>query len=148
MTSEYKTIQHRWFDEVWNQARVETIDELLDPDVIGHGLTDQRGNEIRGAEHFKSFYESFRGAFPDIQVIVEDTVSEGDKIVARCTVKATHTGDSIGLKATGKPVEFTGMCMMRVKDGKIAESWNSFDFLTMFQQLGAVGFPGKEPVQH
>ena len=143
MTNQYDTILHRWFDEVWNKARAQAIDEMLDPDVIGHGLADSSGNEVRGIEAFKSFYESFRQAFPDILVIVEDTVTEGDKIVARCAVKAIHTGEGLGVAASGKPVEFSGMCMVIVKDGTIVEFWNSFDFLTMMQQIGVVSLPGK-----
>jgi steroid delta-isomerase-like uncharacterized protein len=137
------TIEHRWFGEVWNKGRADAIDEMLSPDVVIHGLTDSNGNEVRGAEAFKSFYEGFRGAFPDIQVTVEDTVSEGDKIVARCTVRATHRGEGLGLAPTDKAVEFTGMCMLSMEGGKIVESWNSFDFLTMFQQIEAISFPGQ-----
>ena len=53
-------------------------------------------------------------------------------------MRATHTGEGIGITPTDKPVEFTGMTMVRVKDGKIVEAWNNFDFMAMFQQLGAL----------
>jgi predicted ester cyclase len=141
MSDQYATIMHRWFAEVWTKGRAEAIDEIADPGVINHGLADTSGKEVRGVEAFKAFHQSFRGAFPDIQVIVEDTVVEGDKIAARCLVRATHAGNDLGIEATGKPVEFTGMCMIRVKDGKIIESWNSFDFLTLMKQLEMVGPP-------
>ena len=141
MSDQYATIMHRWFAEVWTNGRAEAIDEILDPGVINHGLADTSGKEVSNAEGFKAFHQSFREAFPDIQVIVEDTVAEGDQIAARCLVKATHSGDGLGIKASGKPVEFTGMCMIRVKDGKIIESWNSFDFLTLMKQLEMVGPP-------
>jgi steroid delta-isomerase-like uncharacterized protein len=143
MTDRNDTIQHRWFEEVWNKGRADAIDQMLAPEIVGHGLVDSNGNEVRGVEAFKSFYESFREAFPDIKVTVEDTVAEGDKIVARCTVRATHTGEGLGVNPTNRPVEFTGMCMLRVKDGRIVESWNSFDFLTMMQQIGLVRQPGR-----
>ena len=143
MTSYYETILHRWFGEVWNKGQADAIDEMLAPDVIAHGLADPAGNEVRGVEQFKQFYESFRGAFPDIQVIVEDTVSEGDKIVGRCRVQGTHRGSGLGLAPTNRPVEFTGMCMMRVGEGKILEAWNSFDFMTMYQQLDVLSLTGK-----
>lgn len=142
MNDQNDTIQHRWFKEVWDKGRAEAIDEMMSPDAIGHGLVDESGNEIRGAEAFKSFYKSFRGAFPDIRVIVEDTVSEGDKIVARCTVRATHTGEGIGLAPTNQPVDITGLCMVRVEGGRIAESWNEFDFMKLYRQIGAL--PGVE----
>jgi len=138
MKPEYDNLAHRWFDEVWNKGRIEAIDEMLDCDGIAHGLADENGKEICGPEMFKPFFTNFRGAFPDIEITIEDTIVEGDKIAVRCSVRATHAGDGIGLAPTNKPVAFTGMCIMRTKDGKILEAWNNFDFMTMFQQLGTV----------
>ncbi len=114
---------------------------MLARDVVIYGLSDAEGREVRGVEAFKAFHEKFREAFPDIQVTVEDTVAEGDKIAALCTVRGTHGGEGIGLAPTKRAIEFTGMCMLRVVDGKIAEAWNSFDFLSLYQQLGAINLP-------
>ena len=129
------TILERWFEEVWNKGNESVIDEMLDPNVVGHGLVDADGKEVHTIPAFKAFYKQFRSAFPDIQVKVEDTVTEGDKTVVRCLVTATHRGHGLGKAPTNRPVQFTGMCMVRLKDGKIAESWNNFDFLAMQQQL-------------
>ncbi len=128
----------RWFEEVWNKGREEAVDEMFADDGVANGLVDDAGQPLRGPEGFKPFFRRFREAFPEIDVTVEDTVSEGDKVAARCTVRGSHRGDSLGLAATNKPVEFTGICIVRVRDGKIAEAWNSFDFMSMFQQLGAL----------
>lgn len=133
----YPTLQHRWFDEVWNQGLVESIDELLHPDVVGHGLVDKDGNEITGIEAFKAFYHSFRSAFPDIRIEVEATVSEGDMVVARCLVTATHAGEGFLCAPTNATVSFTGTCWARLVDGRIAESWNHFDFATLMAQVQA-----------
>lgn len=137
------TIQHRWFGQVWNEGRADVIDSMMCEDVVGHGLVDPDGNEVRGVDAFKGFYNSFRGAFPDIHIAIEDTVTEGDRIVALCRVTGTHKGEELGVAPTNTKVEFTGMCMMRIRDGKIAEAWNSFDFLSLFQQIGMVQMPRK-----
>jgi predicted ester cyclase len=50
-------------------------------------------------------------------------------------VTGVHTGEGIGKPPTGKPVKFTGMTMVRLRDGKIIESWNNFDFMTMYKQI-------------
>ncbi len=77
------------------------------------------------------------GAFPNIEVIVEDVIAEGDKVVARCSVRGKHTGESLGTPATQSDIEFTGIAIVRVgEDVKISEAWNNFDFLKMNQQLG------------
>jgi steroid delta-isomerase-like uncharacterized protein len=133
------TIAHEWFEQVWNQGRVDAIDRLFAEDGVAHGLADADGNELRGPAGYKPFFHAFREAFPDIQVIVEDTIVEGDKIAARCVVRGTHLGDSLGFAATRNRVEFTGMTFLRVRNGKIVEAWNNFDFATMNTQLGITG---------
>ena len=136
MTVDNKTLIHRWFEEVWNKGRADTIDELLADECVVHGLADASGNEVRGPAEFRAFHAQFREAFPEIVVTVEDAISEGDLVAARCSVSGKHKGDSLGFKATNAPVEFTGMSIVRVKDGKFVEGWNNFDFLKMYQQLG------------
>jgi steroid delta-isomerase-like uncharacterized protein len=141
MTTANRVIINRWFDEVWNKGNAAAIDELLAPDVKIHGLNDSAGDSVDGVEPFKIFHQNFRNAFPDIQVILDDVIAEGDKVVGRCTVRETHTGDGLGISPTNRAVEFTGICIVRVEDGKIKEAWNNFDFLAMFQQLGVNSFP-------
>ena len=128
---------HRWFDEVWNAQREDAVDEMFAEDGVGHGLGGP-GEEIRGPEAFKKFHRAFIAAYPDLKVLVEDTVVEGDKIAARCRVTGSHLGHGIGLAPTNQPVEFTGMVIVRVKDGKIIEAWNEFNFMEMYKQLGAL----------
>ena len=136
MPDDEMTIAHEWFEQVWNQGRVDAIDRLFAKDGVAHGLTDPDGNELRGPAGYKPFFHAFREAFPDIQVIVQDIIVEGDKIAARCVVRGTHLGDSLGFAATRNRVEFTGMTFLRVRNGKIVEAWNNFDFATMNTQLG------------
>ncbi len=64
-------------------------------------------------------------------------IAEGDKVAARCSVRDKHTGDHLGVAASNAPVEFTGITIARIKDGKIVEAWNNFDFMKMFQQIDA-----------
>jgi len=137
-TDDNKALIHRWFEEVWNKGRAEAIDEMFAADGIANGLSDEQGEPLRGPDAFRQFFYKVRTAFPDIEVVVEDTVAEGDKLAARCRVRATHQGDSLGIAATRKPVEFTGIALVRIENGKIVEAWNNFDFMSMFQQLGAI----------
>lgn len=134
----YPTIAHRWFGEVWNKGDTKVIDELLAPDIVAHGLLDANGNEVSNVERFKEFYRGFKATFPDIQVHVENAVSEGSQVVAYCRVVATHSGEGIGIAATNRRVEFVGTCWFALRDGKIAEVWNNFDFLNLYQQIGLV----------
>jgi predicted ester cyclase len=82
------------------------------------------------------FWRKFHSAFPDIVIDVERAVSQGDMVAVHCHLTAKHTGDDLGIQATHKPIDMWGMGMARVRDGKIVEAWNSYDFLTMYQQVG------------
>jgi steroid delta-isomerase-like uncharacterized protein len=143
MSEGYETLDNaslirRWFEEVWNKGREEAIDELFGEEGVAHGLADVADGKLRGPAGFKPFFRNFREAFPEMEVVVEDTVSEGDKVAARCVVRGRHGGDTLGFAATDRSVDFTGIAIVRIDDGKIVEAWNNFDFMTMFQQLGAL----------
>jgi steroid delta-isomerase-like uncharacterized protein len=138
MSEDNKALIRRWFKEVWNKGRAEAIDEMFAADGIANGLSDEKGEPLRGPDDFKTFFYKFRDAFPDIEVIVEDTIAEGDKVAARCVVRATHQGAGLGFAATQKPMEITGIAIVRIENGQIAEAWNNFDFMSMFRQLGAL----------
>jgi len=136
MSEENKAVLRRWFDEVWNNARADVIEELFDENGIAHGLSDDPSNPIRGPRDYRPFYEAFRQGFPNLKVIIEDMVAEGDKVAARCSVRGSHEGDFLGRAATQAPVEITGMTIVRIYNGKIVEAWNNFDFMTLYKQVG------------
>lgn len=133
-----KALLQRWFDEVWNKGRTEAIDEMFAADGIAHGLSGDAESPLTGSAGFKPFHETFRGAFPDIEVVVEDMIAEGDKVAARCSVRAKHSGDHLGIAASNAPVAFDGIAIVRIADGKIVEAWNNFDFMAMNKQIGAL----------
>ena len=133
-----KALMRRWFDEVWNKGRAEAIGEMFAADGVAHGLSDEPGKTLKGPPDFMPFHGVFRGAFPDIEVVVEDSIAEGDKVAVRCSVRGRHAGDHLGVAASNAPVEFTGMVIARIMNGKIVEAWNNFDFLAMNKQIGII----------
>jgi steroid delta-isomerase-like uncharacterized protein len=138
MSEENKALIRHWFAEVWNKGRAEAIAEMLAEEAVVHGLSDDAAKPLRGPGGFRPFHTQFREAFPDIEVVVEDQIAEGDMVATRCSVRGKHGGDSLGFAATKIPVDFTGVAITRIKDGKIVEAWNNFDFMRMYQQLGAI----------
>ena len=123
------------FEEVWNQKRVEKIDELVATDYIHH---DVLSPDQQGIDAYKQFVQLYRNAFPDIHFKIEDEIADGDRVVIRWTVTGTHNGDLPGLPRTGKAISVTGITIARLSDGKFVEAWNNWDALGMMQQLGAV----------
>ena len=136
MSEANKALVQRWFDEVWNKGRADAIDELFDENGIAHGLSDDPENPIKGPQNFRPFHTVFREPFPNMMIVVEDMVAEGDKVAARCSVRARHEGNFFGKDATDSPVDFTGIAIVRIYNGKIVEAWNNFDFMTLHRQVG------------
>jgi steroid delta-isomerase-like uncharacterized protein len=125
----------RWFDEIWNQGRIETVDELLAEDAVmwGIGRPDQSS---RGGAEFKEFYHRQRSATPDVKITLDQVVQEGDTAFARWTATMTHTGEGLGVAPTNQTITLSGMSACRVSNGKIVEGWNSWDQVGMARQLG------------
>ena len=138
-TEKNKELTRRWFEEVWNQRRSEAIDRLLAPDGIAYGLDAPGTPPKPGPESFRPFWEKFCGAFPDLRIIVEEVIGEGDMTAARFSFQGTHRGDHLGAPATGRPILATGMCLIRWRNGQIVQGWNEFDSMRLFQQIGATG---------
>jgi steroid delta-isomerase-like uncharacterized protein len=127
------TFLERWFDEVWNKGRESAIDEMAQPDAIAHGLGSEP--DVMGVDGFKEYFRTLQSALTDIRIEVQETITEGDKAAARVLVRAKHTGGSLSIPAKGNDVEFSGVVITRLKDGKITEAWNYFDFATMYKQM-------------
>ena len=131
-------VVRRWFKEVWDEGREDSIDALMAPYGVAYGLP---GGPFHGPTAFKPLFRMFRDALGDLSIEVVRTVSEGDTVAAHCHVTARHSGETLGGAATGQPVDFWGISILRVEDGKIVEGWNCFDMLSMYQQIGWVANP-------
>jgi steroid delta-isomerase-like uncharacterized protein len=135
MSDNNKALVQRWFDEVWNSGRAEAIDEMFASEGVAHGLAAEK---MHGPGGFKAFHASFRGAFPDVRVHIDDMVAEGDQVAYRFTATGTHSGGQLGFAATNRPMNIQGMGFVRIANGMIVEGWNVLDQLGMMSQLGAV----------
>ncbi len=136
MAQENSSLIRRWFEEVWNKGRMEAIDEMASPDVVGHGQA-QHATDI-GLKEFKPFARALRSAFPDMKVTIDYVIEQGDKVVARWTATMTHKGEFLGFAPTGKKVTVTGTTTQRISGGKIVEGWDNWDQLGLLVQIGAV----------
>ena len=85
-------LMRRWFKEVWNEGRVQTIYDLMAENAIAVGQ-DQPGKELRGPRDFVTLFNRIRGAFPDIKITIEDAFGADNSVVVRWSGVMTHTGD-------------------------------------------------------
>jgi len=137
MSTQNKALVHKWFEEVWNNGRTETIDELLTDRTVIHGL----GDDLRGPSGFKPFHAAYRDAFPDVKIQIDRMIAEDDLVAVHWHATATHNGGGLGFAATRRPVQFSGMAIARFEGNKLVEGWNNFDQLALLQQIGVVSLP-------
>jgi predicted ester cyclase len=139
-----KAIVGRWFTDFWGKTcNLGIVDEIAAPDMLlQYSLHEPR----RGREDIKAFMTDFRNAFPDLNFWgVADLIAEGDCVVGRWAGGGTHTGPAFGdflmgaLPAnTGRKMKFTGITVLKLKDGKIIEEIGLDDGVTALEQLGLI----------
>jgi steroid delta-isomerase-like uncharacterized protein len=136
MSSEQnKMIVRRAVEEPW-KGNLDVVDELTAPDYIGHDPANPE--PLRGPEGVKEFISSYRAAFPDARLTVEQQLAEGDLVATRWSGRGTHEGELMGIQPTGKQVTVSGLTISRLKGGKIVEEFQNWDNFGMMQQLGAI----------
>jgi steroid delta-isomerase-like uncharacterized protein len=137
-------LMKRWFEEVWNQGRMDTVRELLDEKARGFGQAGH-GTGIHGPADFIPFVQRLRGAFPDIKTTVEDAFGDEQSVVVRWSATMTHTGADLGIPPTNRKAHVTGMTIARIANGKIIAGWDNWDQLALMRQLGVVPENGSQP---
>jgi C-1 hydroxylase len=140
MSEQNKTVVRRYFEAV-NTQDISVYDEIVDPQVIFHGM------QVAGVEQLKGKAREIQDAFPDMLLTVEHLVAEGDKVAGLVSARATHTGEFEGIPATGRAIkDVTEADVFRLQDGKIVEVWHLYDAFGMLTQLGLLP-AGEEAVQ-
>ncbi|MFB6179990.1 MAG: ester cyclase [Halorientalis sp.] len=118
--------------DVWNNGRREYLDAVVGDSEVMY-LDGQK--DLVGPEAYWEFVSNYREAFPDLELTIEDTVSEGDKIVVRKRLRGTHEGQVFGVDATGNRVDVTRMVIHHIDDGRIVETGMVEDTMGLLQQL-------------
>ena len=143
-TEENKALLRRSVEEVFSaQGDIDVADEIFAPDYVGHNPTDPQ--DVCGPEGAKELASLYRSAFPDVRLIIEEQVAEGDKVVTRWIANGTHQGEMMGIAPTGNQVRVEGITISHIQEGKIVQEWELFDTLGLMQQLGAA--PTSEEAQ-
>lgn len=116
----------RWFDELYSKRRPAIIDECVSDDCVIVGLP----RTTNGRASFHGFYKAFSGAFPWVRIVVEDCIEDGERFAIRCSAQVDDHA--------GKRHAFTGCCYGRLRDGKVVEAYNQWDFLALLGSMEIV----------
>ncbi len=129
-----KVITARALEGAWSAAGTVSLEDVYADDFVGHQLGPT--GDLSGLGALQSFVAAFHAAFPDFQDTVGRQVAEGSYVVSQFTSVGTHRGDFMGLPATGRRVEWQGIEIARLEEGKIVENWVSWDEHGMRRQMG------------
>jgi steroid delta-isomerase-like uncharacterized protein len=136
MSSEQnKAIVRRAFEEPW-KGNLDVLHELLASDYVGHDPANPE--PLRGPEGVKEFVSTYRAAYSDARITVEQQLAEGDLVATRWTGRGTHDGELMGIQPTGKQVTVSGLTISRLAGGKIVEEFQNWDTFGMLKQLDAI----------
>ena len=122
--------------EMFGNARLDLVDELTTPDVVDHGAPP---NGTHGREGLKDTIRWIHSGVDDVTFEFKDAIQSGDKVVLRCTLRATQTREWMGYQPTGKPFAVEHIHIYRLEGDRIAEHWATRDDLGMLRQLGHLG---------
>jgi steroid delta-isomerase-like uncharacterized protein len=137
MSAKLKAAVREFYDRAWNQGDLSVIDELFSPEYQDHDAAAQTG--ASGLDAARRFIEMFRAAIPDLHVAIEDQYAEGSTVTTRWIASGTHEGTLIGVPATHRRVEVSGISIDRFdEEGRFAEGWGNWDGIALLRQVGAL----------
>lgn len=131
-----KEIVRRFYAEVMGQGNLESLRELMHEDFVDHG------ESLFGSPQGRALLEQGIGymhnLFQDFSVFLDDMIADGDLVGVRGTMRCKNTGEWLGVKPMGNNLEWKGMAIFRIENGKIKERWFNSDSLNIVVQMGAV----------
>ncbi len=129
--SQVEEVLHGIYEAI-NTGDLDLLDKLVAPDYTEHS------EGFQGVEPFRQQVTAFRAAFPDLRVTIEDLLTDGDRFASRTTVTGTHTGDLMGMPATGKHISVEAVDIGRIENGLAKERWGGLNMYSMLTQLGVI----------
>ena len=139
MSEQNKTLIREMMDEVWQNQKIDSVDQYYSEQYVNHNAPPDLPP---GLEGLKAFAGILASSFTESSITIEDQISEGDIVVTRWSSTSKHTGDFMGVPASGNQIELTGIDVLRISEGKIVEGWGQADMLGLMQQIGAIPPPG------
>ena len=133
MSEQHKSIIQSIYN-IMNTGDFSKVDQLIASNAVDH---EAPPGAPLGPAVLKEFVTMFRAAFPDLKISAEDMIADGDKVAVRAVIRGTHKGEFMGVPATGKQFEVSGIDIIRFEGGKAVEHWGVTDTMSLMQQLGA-----------
>ncbi|WP_404422458.1 ester cyclase [Thalassospira australica] len=108
--------------------------ELVAPEIVTHGFPCENPHDL---DSYHDFFVGLNAAFPDMNFDIQTMIAEDNHVAARFRIRATHRDSFAGIPASDNAIDFTGMVLYRLENGKIAETWLHPDVTTLMAQLSS-----------
>ena len=138
-THENRLVVRRYIEEVVNTGNVDRIPEFVSPGYVEVYRGTRHSVGLDGA---RKHVLGVRQTYPDLHLIIDQQIAEGDWVVTLVTAKGTHMGSWLGMEPTGKAVEITAVNVDRVVSGRIVEHGGAANLLEPLLEIGAVRVVG------
>ena len=119
---ENEALVRRYFEEGWVKRNLAAADDSMVPNYVEHQIPDGR---LTSRHSLKQLLAMYYKAFPDMKSVLHDIFAQGDRVMYRWSVNATHLGDWLGIPPTGNHMRATGITIYRIVGGKAVEGWSS-----------------------
>jgi steroid delta-isomerase-like uncharacterized protein len=135
---ENKALARTALEEIWSARGSVAAEDVYAREFVSHQHSHPTVSDLRGIEALKAFVAELQEAFPDFTDSVERQIAEGDLVMTQFTSAGTDRGELMGIAASGRRIEWMGIELARVENGRIAENWVSWDMYGMLRERGAV----------
>ena len=136
MHEQNRALVGAYYEAVYDRRELAHLDAYLAPDFVSAGPGGRMEREAHAAALAASF-----AAMPDLRLVVEEQIAEGDAVVTRWSATGTHLGPLFGIPPTGRAVTASAIHVHHVRGGRIVDQWEQFDALGVLAQLGLVPRP-------
>jgi len=137
LTERNKAVVRAYLGEIAQHGNIVARERYFTPTTTFNGDSNLGRQFARIAE--------FRRAFPDLEMTIELQIAEGPWVATRVTYRGTHSGEFIGIPATGRRIEYTGTAMDRLENGKVVEMWHTVNLHLLMRQIAGNASPPQKP---
>jgi predicted ester cyclase len=134
-SSDPKAVIQNFFAAVWGTGNLDALPDFWTADCINHEMP---GDNKVGLDLVRAYHQGFLEAYSgvsDVGIDIKQQIAEGDRVMTHMVTSGRHTGDFMGVAATGRNVSLATMRIDRIVNGKIAEHWSVADMAGLMQQL-------------
>ncbi len=142
MYEDNKATARKFYDEVWNEGKLATLDQIVAADCHLHDPVFP--SLAPGRDSLKKHVQMCKNSFPDLRFTIDDEIAERNEVVIHWTGRGTHKAPFLGIQPTNRKAAVSGTSIFRLSGGKIVECWSDWNLLSLTEQLGVSVAPKVE----